>query len=338
MKLSSYLKDKIISLIISLVILLFIILLLFAFKVPKEAVSVIIFLILISYLLFLLPDYIKRKLYYEDLLKKLDQLDNKYLLSEVITKTNFIDGKILYDIIYEIDKSMHEEVKKYEDNLVAFKDFVELWIHEVKIPLSGIYLMIHNSKNTDHKLVEQVKKLEDQVEQVLYYARCEASEEDYLIKNVNLKTLINKVALNNKEYFINHSVNLITDNLDELVLTDAKWLEFIVNQLVHNSLKYRRNDTDSYIKITSQKERDSLSLIIEDNGIGIVKSDLSKVFNKSFTGENGRKTSSSTGMGLYIVKNLCNKLGHTISVTSTKNEYTKVIITFNTKSIYDVVR
>lgn len=338
MKLNNYLKDKAISIIITIFIVCFSILLLLAFKTEKEAIIVVSIIFLLNYFLFLLFDFLKRKIYYDDILKRLEQLDKKYLISEIIDKPNFVDGEILYDVIYEVDKSMHEKINLYENNLVDFKDFIEMWIHEVKIPLSGIYLMLHNSKKVDYKLVEQVKRLEDQVEQVLYYVRCENAESDYLIKDTKLKTVVSKVAIKNKEFFLNHKVQLICSELEEVVLTDAKWLEFIINQIVNNSLKYLKKGNDSYIKIESKTINDFTSIIIEDNGLGIIKSDLDKVFNKSFTGENGRLRNSSTGMGLYIVKSLCDRLGHKIEIDSVKDKYTRVIITFSKKSIYDVVR
>ena len=117
------------------------------------------------------------------------------------------------------------------------------------------------------------------------------------------------------------------------VNTDKKWLEFILNQIVNNSIKYKK-DNNSLIRIESIEEKEKIVLTIYDNGIGIPESDITRVFNKSFTGINGRDKVKSTGMGLYIIKNLCNKLGHNIYIQSKENKYTKVIIEFGKNNIY----
>ncbi len=120
----------------------------------------------------------------------------------------------------------------------------------------------------------------------------------------------------------------------ETVLTDSKWLEFILNQIINNSIKYKKNHVASFIQISSKKEKDKIYLSIYDNGKGIPSSDLPRVFDKSFTGTNGRNLVKSTGMGLYIAQKLCTKLGHKISIESKEGEYTKVTITFYQNDFY----
>ena len=127
-------------------------------------------------------------------------------------------------------------------------------------------------------------------------------------------------------------VNLICDRI---VLTDAKWMEFMLNQIVNNSIKYKdKTKAESYIKMSAAEDKKCVVLEILDNGIGINASDLPRVFDKSFTGENGREFSKATGMGLYIVKKLCDKLGHAITIESVKGEYTRVKITFYKNDFY----
>ena len=135
---------------------------------------------------------------------------------------------------------------------------------------------------------------------------------------------------------LENKIDYITENVDVKVLTDSKWLEFILGQIVNNSIKYKKKG-NSYIKIKALTTNLNTTLIIEDNGIGIKKSDLKQVFDKSFTGENGRVVSSSTGMGLFIAKNMCDKLGHKIAIESEYNKYTKVLITFAKDTYYDVL-
>ena len=233
---------------------------------------------------------------------------------------------------------MLENIKNYEISMNDFKDYIEMWIHEVKIPLSSLVLMIHNNKNNiSSKMVDQVNRLDNYVDQVLFYVRAENAEKDYLIKKTYLNKVINKIALKNKDYILENNIDFNVLNCEKKVLTDSKWLEFIIDQIINNSIKYKREIASSFIKIYTEENNEELRLIIYDNGIGIDAKDLPRVFDKTYTGTNGRLKSKSTGMGLYIAKNLCEKLGHKIAIESKVNEYTKVIITFNKESIYDVL-
>lgn len=157
-----------------------------------------------------------------------------------------------------------------------------------------------------------------------------------MIKETNLKKIINNVAMKNKNDLLENNISFIVEAQNEMVLTDSKWLEFIINQIVSNSIKYTRSDVDKVIKLKVEELPKQIDLHIYDNGIGIPAKDLKRVFEKTFTGENGRNRSKSTGMGLYIVKKLCDKLGHKIIVKSVQNEYTDVIISFSKNDFYKI--
>ena len=196
----------------------------------------------------------------------------------------------------------------------------------------------NNKEQFDKKTKLQLKRLENYVDQVLYYARSENAEKDYLIKEIDLSKVIKNVGLKNMDELLENKIDYIVENVKYKVLTDSKWLEFILGQIVNNSIKYKRDIDNSYIKISVKDEDNRTILIIEDNGIGIKDSDLKQVFDKSFTGENGRSISKSTGMGLFIAKNMCEKLGHKIDIESKYNEYTKVLIKFAKNKYYDVLK
>lgn len=338
MKLSRYLKDKLYFIILFITFLSLIILLLVGFKVSLELIIVIISLLVIFAILVLIIEYLKKRNFYNEFINIVDKLDKKYLVIEMLNSPNFQEGEILYNELYEINKSMLENIKNYEISMNDFKDYIEMWIHEVKIPLSSLVLMIHNNKNNiSSKMVDQVKRLDNYVDQVLFYVRAENAEKDYLIKKTELNKVINKIALKNKDYILENNIDFNVLNCEKKVLTDSKWLEFIIDQIINNSIKYKREIASSFIKIYTEENNEELRLIIYDNGIGIDAKDLPRVFDKTYTGTNGRLKSKSTGMGLYIAKNLCEKLGHKIAIESKVNEYTKVIITFNKESIYDVL-
>ena len=337
MKLSKYLRSNYLIILLFIVIISIINLMLVSFKAENQAIIGINLTAILGFIIYVVYDFGRRKKFYNKFLNDLDLLDKKYLITEMIEKPNFYDGEILHDALYEIDKSMAEKIKEYSLSIQDFKEYIEMWIHEVKLPLSSINLMIHNNKElSDKKIVEQLKRIDDDVEQVLYYVRSENAEKDYLIKETELNKVIGNVAMKNKDILLENKIDFIVDVEDKKVLTDSKWLEFIVNQIVSNSIKYIRSGVKHFIKIIAEENNKNTILKIYDNGIGIEKSDISKVFDKTFTGNNGRKIETSTGMGLYIAKQLCKKLGHKITIDSKENEYTEVSILFNKNDFYDV--
>lgn len=337
MKLIKYLLDKIPQIIISIMGFTITIFMLNAFKVEstlKIAITIIFFIVCIFNIGI---DYFRKYKFYQSLSNTLDVLDKKYLILEMINKPNFYEGEIFYQTLYDINKSMIENVKEYNLSIIDFKEYVEMWIHEVKIPISSLTLLIHNNQEKiDKRYVEQIRKLDNYIDQILYYVRSENAEKDYIIKEKSLQEIIKNVALKNKDDLLASKVKLDVNVNNINVLTDAKWLEFILNQIINNSIKYKRNNVESYIKIIAKEDKEKTYLSIYDNGIGIPKKDIPRVFEKSFTGENGRITAKSTGMGLYIVKKLCDKLGHKINIESKKNEYTKITIIFYNNDFYKI--
>ena len=337
MKLKDYLKDKII--IIVLVILTYFILLSFmiGFKIVDEfrwCFTIIYFLI---FILLFLYDYFRKYFFYKEILSKLDLLDEKYLICEMVGKPNFLEGSIFYQMLYEINKSMNENIQDYREKINDFKEYVELWIHEVKIPLSALILYTHNKK-IDKALVKEINKVDNYLEQILYYIRSENTEADYIIKEVDLNKVIRDVMLKNKDVLLERNIDIVSDVHNLKVLTDYKWLEFMINQVISNSMKYMRDIENKKIEIKAYKEDHHIILEILDNGMGIPKSDIGRVFNKTFTGQNGRKVPGSTGMGLYIVHNLCKKLGHKLEIESIEGEYTKIKFIFDNNLFYKGVK
>ena len=339
MKLSKYLKTNYLIILLFIVIIAIIDLMLVSFKTNRQAVIGVSITAIVGFVLYILYDFNRRKKFYNKLLNDLDLLDKKYLITEMIDKPDFYEGEIFYDALYEIDKSMAEKIKEYSLSIQDFKEYIEMWIHEVKLPLASLNLIVHNHKElSDKKITEQLKRLDDDIEQVLYYVRSENAEKDYMINETELNKVISNVAMKNKDILLENNIDFEVEVGNKKVLTDSKWLEFIVNQIVSNSIKYIRNDVEHLIKITTEENNKNVILKIYDNGIGISKSDIPKVFDKTFTGNNGRKIETSTGMGLYISKQLCKKLGHKITVDSKENEYTEVSILFNKNDFLNIAK
>lgn len=337
MSLKKYILDKIFPLIFSWLGFIIVILILNAFKVDNTLkLAVTIIFLIVSFFDFWY-DYIRKNKFYKKLWKTLDSLDQKYLILEMLTKPSFYEGEIFYQALYEINKSMLENVKEYYLSITDFKEYVEMWIHEVKIPIASLTLLSHNNQNeVDKRYLEQLRKLDNYIDQILYYVRSENAERDYLIKEISLREIIKNVALKNQADLLENNVKLSVQVSDEKVLSDSKWLEFILNQIINNSIKYKKNSKDASIEIKVKEAKDKTYLMIQDNGIGILESDIKRVFDKSFTGENGRVRAKSTGMGLYIAKKLCDKLGHKITIESEVQKYTKVTIIFSKNNFYKI--
>lgn len=339
MKLIDYLKDKLYMIILTSISYFIIVLTLLAFKIDKSVIIAVISILLALFITICLTEYFRKKRFYTELLSNTELLDKSYLVLETLIKPEFYEGKLVYQALYEINKSMAENVRSIETQWQDFKEYIEMWIHEVKIPLASLVLISNNHKNKfDKKTKVQLKRLEDYVDQVLYYVRSENASKDYLIKETNLSKIIKNVGIRNMDDLLENKIDYNVTNCNITVLTDSKWLEFILNQIINNSIKYKRNIKNSYIKINALEEDNKIIITIEDNGIGIKASDLKQVFEKSFTGENGRASSRSTGMGLFIAKNMCEKLGHTLEIESVYNKYTKVYITISKVKYYDVLK
>lgn len=339
MNIKEYIKDKSFHLSMFVLMIGIIFLFMLVFQISQTYIIFLISIIVFFSIIIFIYDYLRQVSFYQYYLQQLEQLDQKYLICEMIKKPRFLHGKILYQSLYDINKSMNERINDLSFQVDDFKDYIEMWIHEVKIPLSHLILIMHNHKSEmSPQVLEQVRILENQVNLVLYYVRCENAQNDYLIKSSSLLKIVNHVIVKNKDYFIYHKLKLSLKDLNYDVYTDSKWLEFIVNQIINNSFQYSGHKDDSLIEISACQKDHHIILSIYDNGIGISSSDLPRVFEKSFTGDNGRFQKKSTGMGLYICYQLCQRLGHQLIIESKQNEYTKVSIVFCLNDYYDVVR
>ncbi len=237
----------------------------------------------------LLAEYTMKKRFYNELKKGIDELEDKYLISEIVKAPDFTEGKILKETIQDISKSMIDNVNYYKFKQEDYKEYIELWIHEIKTPIATSKMIIENNKNEVTKSIEEeIDKVENYIEQALFYARSNTVEKDYIISKSNLKEIVNNTILKNKSNLISNKVIIDIHNLDTDVYTDSKWVIFILNQIIQNSLKYFK-ENEKKLEIYSVEQSEKVILYIKDNGIGIAKKDVERVFEKGFTGKN-RKT------------------------------------------------
>ncbi len=253
-------------------------------------------------------EYARAKSFYENVQKNLEQLEEKFLVVETIPTARFSDAKILKEVLQETNKSMLEHVNRYKQSQEEYKEYIELWIHEIKLPLATSHMIIENNPSSVTKSIEEeLFEMEELVEQALFYARSNTVEKDYCITTTNLKDLVHDVIKHNKQTCIESKIRIQTEEIEQKIYTDPKWTGFILNQIVRNSIKYRREE-NAEISFHARKNKENVILQIRDNGIGIPKAELSRVWDKGFTGSNGRIGKKSTGLGLYLCKKLCDKL------------------------------
>lgn len=329
-----FLKEKIVQIVLLMfaVVTIEIFLMIYSFdSFIKIYIPLIIFGL---YMAGFIYEYQIKKRYYDELQKTIEELDEKYLITEIMKTPNFVEGKILKNILGQVDKSMHEQVNKYKYLQEDYKEFIELWIHEVKLPLTTSKMIVENNKNkVTRSIEEELDSIENYVEQALFYARSSAVEKDYYIRKCNLKDIVNESIKKNKTSLIEEKVDINIHDLDNVVSTDSKWIVFILGQIIQNSVKYRNKKSLLNIEVYSEPKKDNTVLYIKDNGIGIKKEEISRVFDKGFTGTNGRLSGKkSTGIGLYLCRNLCEKLGVSINVKSTDSVGTVVSLVFPNSS------
>lgn len=336
MNIGTYIKEKKENIILFIILVIILLFLLDLFGVNKYLTIMVLSLLSIYFIVDFFSFYLKRKKYYDNFLNNLNLLDKKYLILETLEEPEFLDGKVFYDALYKIDKSMMENINNYRNETEDFKEYVEMWIHEIKIPIAGLMLMCHNNKTVNKNFLDQLNSLDNLTDQILYYVRSNYAEKDFLIKEASMDKIINEVLLKNKDSILENHIDVTVDVKNVKVLTDSKWLVFILNQIINNSIKYCDNNRKSYIMFYIEDNEKEMTLHIKDNGIGVNASDLKHVFDKSFTGENGRKMRNSTGFGLYISKKLIEKLGHKISATSEENKYFEIAITFGKNDLYKI--
>ena len=328
MKIVDYLKDKSLYLAVNLMTFIIVAALMYFSNVSTVVIFMTWCIWFLPLLIYIIIEYIKYKKYFDNIENVLKSLDKKYLLPEVIEEPNSIIGEEVNDILKEISRDMHEQVKYYRNMQEEYREYIEMWVHEIKTPIASSKLLIENNYNgLTRKIDIQIDRIENFVEQVLYYSRSDEVGKDYIIKKVELLPLVKNVIRKNQRDFISKRIRLQLGELNEVVYSDSKWIEFILNQILINSIKYSKGKDDK-IQIESKEISNTVVLTIEDEGVGIIERDLDRVFEKGFTGENGRKFGKSTGIGLYLCKKLCNKLGLGLEIQSEVNVGTKISIIF----------
>ena len=310
-----YLKNQLPVILINLLGMLALALFLIASGNGIQTVLFILVVWLIVLTSCLLLFYFSRKKYLDKLLDMTEQLEERYLLPEIMQEPERADEQVFYQIMKMAEKSMLERIGEVQRERKEYKEYIEQWIHEVKTPITAIKLICENNRcSFTRELMAELENINRFTEQALYYARSEHTEKDYSVREINLSDVVHGAIADNKYLLRQNNVAVTVEDVEYSIYSDDKWLRFILDQLISNAVKYRADQP--VLHFFTVKENDRIILSVEDNGIGIPQSDLPRIFEKGFTGQNGRTIHSSTGIGLYLCRRLCDKLGIGISASS----------------------
>ncbi|WP_044481749.1 sensor histidine kinase [Paenibacillus antibioticophila] len=327
MKIGGFLHDRLMSLLLHLFCMLMLSTFLLVTGTDSGVVSIILIVWAVGLCMLTAADYFRKRNQFRELEAIMEGLEQKYLIMECSPKPNSYVGRKIFGLFRLAEKSMIEAVSDAEAKQRDYREYIENWVHEIKVPITAVELICENNKSeTSRKIRSQLAIIEGHVERTLYYARLDCIEKDFIIRETSLTDIVKKALSKYRFLLTQNNVRIETENLDKSVYTDGKWVEFMLEQLLSNAVKYR---TDSpVIHICAEESDGKTRLMVKDNGIGIPASELRRIFDKGFTGSNGRALGGSTGMGLY----LCRKLAESLSVyweaDSRENEYTAISLCF----------
>ena len=263
-----------------------------------------------------------RRRRYEEIFRNLP------LLPEELPAARTVEEADLQEILKELGRRMEAALTEWENWRQESMDYYTTWVHQIKTPISVMRMTLEGEDTEEHReLSAELFRIEQYVEMVLSYLRLDSDSSDYVFQEYDLDSIIRQAVHKYAPLFVRKKLRLSYEPVNVKVLTDEKWLLFILEQILSNSIKYTQEGSVS-ITLTPDKV-----LNISDTGIGIAPEDLPRIFEKGFTGYNGRSDKKSTGLGLYLCKKAAGRLSHKISVQSKPGAGTVVSIDLDTKML-----
>lgn len=285
---------------------------------------------LLIYFTALAVDFIKLRAQLRQWNAIMDGLDQKYLFAECVPKPRGVYQRSLFSLMRRASKSMIESVSDAQASQREYREYVESWVHEIKTPITAAQLICQSADpQTRRKLSQELAQIENHVERALFYARAESPEKDFIIAEINLAELTAQAIQRHRTLLIQCGVRIETEGLDCFVYTDSKWACFLLGQLLQNAARYRSQSP--VVALSARHLGRQVQLTVQDNGIGIPTHELPRVFDRGFTGSNGRCRGGSTGMGLYLCRQLAEALEIDLRVASEVGKGTCVTLTFPSK-------
>lgn len=284
---------------------------------------------MLLFAIYLTVDFLIKKKYYQRL-KKISELDELDWVNSLPVPVS-LEQRIYHELLQKQYQAINKRLSEYQSKGIENREFITMWVHEIKTPIAASKLIIENSLNNPseevlYSIEDEIDKIEDFVQMTLFYSRADDFAKDYMIKSINLDKVVKTCIKREYASITNKNLNLQLNNLNFQIDTDEKWLGFIIKQIVDNAIKY--SSLNGRINILGEYSNNECILMVEDQGVGIKEEDIRRVFDKNFTGNNGRKLYTSTGIGLYLSQKIARKLGHLITITSDYGHGTQVKIHF----------
>lgn len=259
--------------------------------------------------------------------KELAKAKEDILYTEELPKAETVIEKEYQEIVAELKKKMSELEEKDQSSYREMIEYYTMWAHQIKMPIAAMRLLLQQEESDKNReLLSELFKIEQYVLMVLQYLRLGSESNDLVLKRQSLDDIIRQAVKKYAPLFIRKKLTLVYTPVNCQVLTDEKWLEFVLEQILSNAIKYTKRGSVA-IYMDEQAEK---TLVIADTGIGIAAEDIPRVFEKGYTGGNGRYEMSSTGIGLYLCRRALNRLSHTIRIESELGQGTRVYINLET--------
>ncbi len=295
--------------------------------------GVLVILLIVFLLVFLtvnMFDFFQQRARLLELKSILDGLDRKYLFTECVPQPKGLFERRLFDLTRLAGRDMTGAVSDAQASQREYREYVERWVHEIKAPLTAARLICRElDGDTRRKLTAELSQIEAHVERALFYARAENPEQDCLFRQIELEKIAAQAIENHRSLLIQNGIRVEMENMNCAVYTDEKWAVFILGQLLQNAARYR--GAEPVITLFARPLGRQTRLIVQDNGIGIPAHELPRVFERGFTGSNGRMRGGSTGIGLYLCRKLAVFLELELRMDSQEGAGTTVTLTFPAK-------
>lgn len=338
MNLKRFIKENIKSILFNFSILLFINIYFLVLNLLKGGMEEIYYLDVILIFIYILAFIIKYGLWKERFsgLYEIIEENNDINVNDIDRQS--LEEEIMAYIINKKDNNYSQVLYMKDTQIKDMEEYISKWVHEIKLPISAISMILERIDDVEisNEIKNETEKINFLVNSVMYGSRATAAAEDIFISEVRLKDILKQAIKNNAFMLIRNNIEIKLENLEYYIFTDKKWVLYVLDQLINNSIKYSKENAE--IQFYGEESDKYICLNIRDNGIGIAEEDIGRIFNKGFTGTNGRNTRyKSTGMGLYFSKKILDKLGNSFEVYSVKNEYTLFKIKFNKISDFTTI-
>ncbi len=292
--------------------------------------AILLIVFLMVFLTVNLFDFFQQRARLLELKSILDGLNRKYLFTECVPQPKGLYERRLFDLIRRAGRAMNGAVSDARASQREYREYVERWVHEIKAPITASRLICRElDGDIRRKLTAELSQIEAHVERALFYARAENPEQDCLFRQIELGKIAAQAIENHRSLLIQNGIRVETENMNCAVYTDEKWAVFILGQLLQNAARYR--GPEPVITLSAKPLGRQTQLIVHDNGIGIPAHELPRVFERGFTGSNGRIRGGSTGIGLYLCRKLAVFLELELRMDSQEGAGTTVTLTFPAK-------